>query len=62
MEYGIAGAGVARSWSEKLAGVLGPGAEGWMFTALDREGGDDSNLDWFAALITALSVIVVMAG
>lgn len=65
MEYGISGAGVARSWSAKLSQFLGVrvavcynGAEWGNGCNYD----DDYYLDPFAAVITLLCTSIVMMG
>eukprot|EP00928_Gymnodinium_smaydae_P042954 TRINITY_DN28882_c0_g1_i1.p1 TRINITY_DN28882_c0_g1~~TRINITY_DN28882_c0_g1_i1.p1 ORF type:complete len:633 (-),score=77.00 TRINITY_DN28882_c0_g1_i1:57-1928(-) len=77
LEYAVSGAGVARSWSGKLAELMGPRAQSVLFTywgpavytTVTRSSGeqdviriDDNYLDWPAAFLTALCSLIVLRG
>ncbi|KAJ1446448.1 amino acid permease-domain-containing protein [Pelagophyceae sp. CCMP2097] len=56
LEYGLSGAGVARSWSSTMQGLIGGN---WYSTAY---GASDYYLDYLALIIQVVCVLVVAAG
>jgi amino acid transporter len=62
IEYGISGAGVARSWSSKLAEQLGGRASDAMFFYYSSDKSGDLYVDWAGALLQAACVVILLAG
>eukprot|EP00441_Pelagodinium_beii_P032957 CAMPEP_0197636820 /NCGR_PEP_ID=MMETSP1338-20131121/12216_1 /TAXON_ID=43686 ORGANISM="Pelagodinium beii, Strain RCC1491" /NCGR_SAMPLE_ID=MMETSP1338 /ASSEMBLY_ACC=CAM_ASM_000754 /LENGTH=465 /DNA_ID=CAMNT_0043209127 /DNA_START=178 /DNA_END=1571 /DNA_ORIENTATION=+ len=62
LEYGVSGAGVARTWSEKLGNMIGSSYKDHFWFNMGSVRTEDHYFDVAAAGLVLLCVLVVMAG